>query len=266
MDLNETKLFLRRYGISPNKIQGQNFLVDSAVAKREVEAAQLSRSSVVLEVGPGLGALTEHILSSGCRVIAVEKDASFIRVLEDRFPTDRLEIINADVLKIDLPDFDVVVSNIPYVISSPLTFRLLEHGFKRGVLTYQLEFAERLVAEPGEWEYSRLSVTARYYADIEILESLHQRLFYPRPRVRSALVKIVPRPPLFDVDEDVFFKLVRGMFTVKKKTVKNGVVIAKKIEGIDVDLGEIPVEILKKRVFELWPEEIALISSKAQLI
>ncbi|HDY73805.1 MAG TPA: ribosomal RNA small subunit methyltransferase A [Euryarchaeota archaeon] len=266
MDLNETKSLLRRHGISPNKIQGQNFLVDPAVAKREVEAAELTKSDVVLEVGPGLGALTEHILSTGCKVVAVERDPSFIKILKSRFPTDRLELICADVMKIDLPDFNVVVSNIPYVISSPLTFKLLEHGFECGVLTFQMEFAERLVAEPGEWEYSRLSVGAGYYADIEILEELHPRLFYPPPRVRSAVVKIVPRPPKIDVDKTVFFKLVRGMFTVKKKTVKNGVTIAKKIEGIDVDLADIPVEILKKRVFELWPEEIALISNKARLI
>lgn len=261
MDLKETKSLLNKYRIRPNKISGQNFLVDSDVARREVEAAGLKSTDVVLEVGPGLGALTEHLLEAGCKVIAVEKDLKFVEVLEERFPSEKLEIVNADVLKINLPDFDAVVSNIPYVISSPLTFKLLEHGFSRGILTYQYEFAERLVAEPGEWAYSRLSVAASHYADVEILETLPQNAFYPPPRVRSAVVRLTPRPPPFEVDEDRFFRLVRGMFTVKKKTVRNGLLIAKKVEGIEVDISAVSVELLAKRVFELSPDEIALISN-----
>jgi 16S rRNA (adenine1518-N6/adenine1519-N6)-dimethyltransferase len=260
MDLRETQSFLKRYRISPNKIYGQNFLVDSDVARREVEAADLKRSDVVLEVGPGLGALTEHLLEVRCRIIAIEKDPKFVEVLEERFQSKYLEIVNADVLKIDIPHFDAVVSNIPYVISSPLTFKLLEHGFNRGVLTYQEEFAMRLVAQPGDWDYSRLSVAANYYADVEILETLPQRAFYPQPRVRSAVVRLTPRPPPFEVDEDRFFRLLRGMFTVKKKTVRNGLIIAEKVEGIVVDISAVPDELLQKRVFELSPEEIALIS------
>jgi 16S rRNA (adenine1518-N6/adenine1519-N6)-dimethyltransferase len=127
-------------------------------------------------------------------------------------------------------------------------------------LTYQEEFAMRLVAQPGDWDYSRLSVAANYYADVEILETLPQRAFYPQPRVRSAVVRLTPRPPPFEVDEDRFFRLLRGMFTVKKKTVRNGLIIAEKVEGIVVDISAVPDELLQKRVFELSPEEIALIS------
>jgi 16S rRNA (adenine1518-N6/adenine1519-N6)-dimethyltransferase len=260
MDLIETRSLLRKYKISPNKIQGQHFLIDKEVAKREVEAAGLKKSDVVLEVGPGLGALTEQLLKEGCKVIAIEKDASFIRVLNDRFSQEQLELINADALKIELPNFDIVVSNIPYVISSPLTFKLLKHGFSRGVLTYQEEFALRLVAEPGEWEYSRLSVVSRYYTQAEIIESIPPQAFYPKPKVRSALVRLTPRPPPFQVDEDHFFRLVRGMFTVKRKTVKNALLITKKVEGLEVDIEKVPGDVLEKRVFELGPEEIASIS------
>ncbi|MFQ5800174.1 MAG: 16S rRNA (adenine(1518)-N(6)/adenine(1519)-N(6))-dimethyltransferase RsmA [Candidatus Hydrothermarchaeales archaeon] len=260
MDLKDTKTILRKYRISPNKIQGQNFLVDEGVARREVEAAHIKSSDVVLEVGPGLGALTEHLLKKGCRVIAIEKDPSFVKVLKDRFISKDLEIINADVLKMDLPEFDVVVSNIPYVISSPLTFKLLKHGFSRGVLTYQEEFAARLVAKPGGPDYSRLSVAAYYYTETEILETIPPHAFYPQPKVRSAVVRLTPRPPTFEVDEDRFFRLVRGMFTVKRKTVKNAILIAKKVAGVEIDKNKVPGELLEKRVFELSPKEIALIS------
>jgi 16S rRNA (adenine1518-N6/adenine1519-N6)-dimethyltransferase len=261
MDIKETKLFLRKFGISPNKLHGQNFLVDEEVAKREVAAADIKSSDVVLEIGPGLGALTEVILQEGCQVIAVEKDPSFVRVLTERFKSEDLEIVNADVLKMDLPEFDKVVSNIPYAISSPLTFKLLAHNFSLGVLTYQEEFARRLVALPGTRDYSRLSVAAYYYAEAEILETLPPSAFYPMPRVNSAVVRLTPKKaPPFDVDENLFFKLLEGIFTVKKKTVKNALLLLEKTVGIDVDIDRVPQELLQKRVFQLLPEEIAIIS------
>ncbi|MFQ5560675.1 MAG: rRNA adenine N-6-methyltransferase family protein, partial [Nitrospinota bacterium] len=137
--------------------------------------------------------------------------------------------------------------------------KLLEHGFKRVFLTYQEEFAMRLVAEPGDWNYSRLSVASYYYAEAEVLETLPPSAFYPQPKVRSAVVRLTPRPPPFDVDREGFFKFVRGLFTAKKKTVKNAISIARKVEGIEVDLERVPKGLLKKRVFELHPEEILLI-------
>lgn len=260
MDLKATKILLRRHGISPNKLQGQNFLVDEEVARREVKAAHIKSSETVLEIGPGLGALTEHILEKGCRVIAIEKDPSFVKVLKERFASKDLEIINVDVLKMDLPGFDVVVSNIPYVISSPLTFKLLRHGFSRGVLTYQEEFAARLLAKSGEPDYSRLSVAAYYYTGAEILETIPPRAFYPQPMVMSAVVRLIPRAPPFEVDEERFFRLVRGMFTVKRKTVKNALSVAEKVSGVEIDKNKVPPELLEKRVFELSPVEIAEIS------
>ena len=262
MDLNETKQLLRAYGISPKKIQGQNFLVDDALATREVEAAKLKPSHNVLEIGPGLGALTEKLLEIGCDVIAVEKDPSFVKVLKDRFPNaGKLELIEGDILKTDFPDFDVVVSNIPYKISSPLTFKLLRHSFSHGIMMYQEEFAYRLVASPGGFDYSRLSVMSQYYAKTEILESVPQSAFYPQPKVRSAVVKFRPHPPPFKVNEDRFHRLVRGMFTVKKRTLRNGLRIAGKMEKLEVDISQISDELLERRVFELSLEEIATISN-----
>jgi 16S rRNA (adenine1518-N6/adenine1519-N6)-dimethyltransferase len=260
MDLLETKSLLRRYGISPNRFRGQNFLVDEKLAKKEVEFAEIEKRHRVLEIGPGLGALTEHLLKKGCRVIAIEKDRVLSKVLSDRFSSENIEIITADALKTELPDFDIVVSNIPYVISSPITFKLFECGFLRGVLTYQEEFARRLIAEPGDWDYSRLTVTSSYYADTKILKIIPQKAFFPQPRVKSAIVFISPRPPQFEVDKERFFKLVRGMFTVKRKTVKNAIQIAEKIEGVRVNIDEISEKLLEKRVFELSPEEIANLS------
>jgi len=260
MDLRETRAALRRYGISPSRLMGQNFLIDEAVAEREVEAAQLRGGEVVLEVGPGLGALTEHILARGCRVVAVEKDPALARALEDRLASDRLEVVNDDVLEIELPCFEVVVSNIPYSISTPLTFKLLEHGFSRAVLTYQEEFAARLVAQPGDPEYSRLSVAASYYAEVEVLGLVPAKAFYPKPKVRSAIVRLRPRAAPVDVDEKLFFNLVRGLFTVKRKTVKNALAVAEKVSGVEVELEALPREVLRKRVYELSLEELRLLS------
>ncbi len=119
------------------------------------------------------------------------------------------------------------------------------------------------MAEPGDLDYSRLSVGAYYYADIEILGKISPRAFYPSPKIRSSIVKIMPRDPPFNVDKETFFKLLRGMFTVKRKTVKNAILISKKVAGIEIDTKELPEEIIDRRVFELRPDEFALISNLA---
>ena len=135
-------------------------------------------------------------------------------------------MLKGDFLKIKLPEFDKVVSNIPYSISSPLTFRLISHGFKSAVLTYQKEFAQRLVAKPGTKNYSRLSVATYYHANAEILETLAPEAFYPSPGVDSAIVKLTPKKKPFKVNEPIFFDMLRGLFSHKKKTLKKALFFA----------------------------------------
>ena len=156
MAMEDPRDVLRELGIRPSKSRGQHFLVDARVAHRALGYADLHASDVVLEIGPGLGVLTRELVPRVKRVVAIESDRRLAEYLRRAIPD--AEIIHGDALKVDWPDFDVMVSNLPYQISSPLTFRLLSTPFDRAVLMYQWEFAKRMVAAPGTADYSRLSV------------------------------------------------------------------------------------------------------------
>src|SRR5437867_8888154 len=182
-------------GVRPRRRMGQHFLIDARVAARQVAHAQIRPSDVVLEIGPGLGVLTRLLAERAKRVIAIESDRRFAPYLRRRLP--QVEVIQGDALRVDWPRFDVMTSNLPYQISSPLTFRLLDHAFDRAVLMYQWEFARRMRASPGTADYSRLTVGVYRRAACEILERVPRNAFYPQPRVDSALVSLVPRPAPF---------------------------------------------------------------------
>ncbi len=271
--LQETRRILKKHNIRPTKKLGQNFLVDESLLKEQIEYANLNEEDTVLEVGAGIGNLTKFLLEKAKKVIVVEKDKRMIKILEDRFSKrENLEILPGDVLKIDLPDFNKTVSNIPYVISSPLTFLLLKTRFKKGIIMYQKEFAQRMVAKPGTREYSRLSVACYYYADIKLLRTVSETAFYPEPKVQSALVEITPRNPPFNVDEKFFFNLLRGLFIHRKKTVKNALthsfnLIFNKTSFTKTEVLEmLPKAVLDRRVFTLKPDEIAEISNTLERI
>jgi 16S rRNA (adenine1518-N6/adenine1519-N6)-dimethyltransferase len=260
----ETKLTLKKHGIKPNKRLGQNFIIDRDVLLREISHADIKKSDKILEIGSGIGTLTELLAKHAGNVYVVEADARMVEILKERVGGN-VEIIKGDVLKVKLPEFDKVVSNIPYSISSPLTFRLLAYDFKMAIITYQKEFAERMVAKPGKRNYSRLSVATYYHADAEILEVLPPGAFYPAPDVDSAIVKLTPkkRKP-FKVNESLFFDLLRGLFSHKKKTLKKALFFALS-DVFDMRSKEKRKEILdtfdenltKRRVFTLTPEELA---------
>ncbi len=263
--LKDTKRLLEKHGIKPDRRLGQNFVVDRAVLEREVAYAALKQSDTVLEIGSGVGTLTELLVESAGKVYAVEMDVQMIEILKVRL-RDRAEIIEGDFLKVELPEFDKTISNIPYSISSPLTFHLLSHGFKTAILTYQKEFADRMVAKPGERNYSRLSVTTYYRANAEILEVLPPEVFYPKPKVESAIVKLTPKKRPFEVNEELFFNLLRGLFSHRKKTLKKALLFSlSDAFGIkDKDkrreiAGSLEKELAERRVFTLSPEEFAKI-------
>jgi 16S rRNA (adenine1518-N6/adenine1519-N6)-dimethyltransferase len=143
--------------------------------------------------------------------------------LKDKVP-ENVELINADAMKVDFPKFDVVVSNLPYQISSPVTFKLLEHEFDRGILMYQKEFADRMVAKSGDSGYSRLSVNVYFRAECKILKKVPKGAFNPVPKVDSAIVRLIPRPSPFQVkDEKLFFSMVEALFSQRRKKIKNTV-------------------------------------------
>lgn len=269
--LEETKLILNKHGLRPKRYSGQNFLVDPAVLQRQVGYADVSNRESVLEVGPGVGNLTRYLVEKAGKVIAVEKDPELAVILRERFRgKDNLEVIEGDVMRTELPPFDKVVSNIPYSLSSPLTFLLLKKGFNKAVITYQKEFAERMVALPGSRSYSRLSVATYYRAHARILEVLPPEAFYPEPEVSSAIVELIPKDPHFQVHEEFFFEVLRALFTHRGKTVRSALIHSpflhqdkgarKKI------LMKIDSNLLVKRVFNLLPEEIALLSKELQKV
>ena len=243
-------------GIRPFKKLGQHFLVVPDVADRMVERAELSPRDSVLEIGPGLGVLTERLVSKAGFVYAIEKDERLAKMLEER-GLKNLSIIVGDALRVELPRFNKVVSNLPYSISSLITFRLLRHGFERAVLMYQLEFGRRLVAEPGTSNYSRLSVMVQAVANVRIVERVGKGAFWPRPKVDSAVVimELKPEDERVHLDETI----VGVLFQHRRKKVANAFVDSRHMLGLDK---ETAVRIARsmphrdRRVFTLTPGEV----------
>ncbi len=228
-------------------------MIDEGILEREIEYADISDKDVVLEIGPGMGALTKYLVKSAGRVNAIEKDRALASLIKERFP--EINLIEGDAMKIEWPPFDKMVSNIPYMISSPLTFKLLEYDFDVAVLTYQREFAERLVAYAGDMAYSRLSVMAYYRAEIEYLETVPRTAFRPQPKVESAIIRIKPRkePPFHVEDTNLFEDVVRTLFSARRKMVRSA--LRSKYGVIDTEFGDLRAE-------GLSPEEIAEISNR----
>lgn len=262
-----TKEVLQKHGIKLSKSMGQPQVVDEELLGRMVSYANLSEEDVVLEVGPGIGNLTGLLLKNAGRVIAIERDERLIRVLRERFGDEaKLEIIGGDALKVRTPRFDKIVSNLPYAISSKITFKILNHRFELGVLMYQKEFARRMIAPPGSSDYSRLSVQVFYRARAEILEEVPPSSFLPPPEVDSAVMKIYPREPPFDVkDEALFSRTIRAAFQHRRKKVRNALYHSfevifpesktlKSERKLLIDK-ELPDDLANSRVAELSPEE-----------
>lgn len=263
MRADEVRTILESLGKRPSKRLGQHFLIDDRVLSRQVKLAQLAEDDTVLEIGPGIGNLTEAILSSGASVIAVERDADFCRFLRRRFG-DRIRLIQADAVKALLPEFDKVVANLPYQISSPITFKLLDQGFRKAVIMVQREFAERMAAEPGSRDYGRLSVGVYYRARCEISAKVSRSSFWPQPEVDSCLVTLSPRKPPFDVvDERAFFDVTKAIFSHRRKKIMNALAsdpLAKRMAPgpASATFGSLPNA--QKRAEELSPEEIGALA------
>jgi 16S rRNA (adenine1518-N6/adenine1519-N6)-dimethyltransferase len=239
---------------------GQHFLVDETVANRQIKYANLTSDDIVLEIGPGLGALTTKLVEK-CKVIAIERDTKLCEYLRTKIKSSNFELICGDVLRLDLPKFTKIVSNLPYNISSPITFKILRSNFELGILMYQKEFAERLTAEKGSKSYGRLSVNVDYRCICEILEIVPRSAFSPVPKVDSAIVKLVPRkyPPYHVDDEKLFFDVVDVLFKYRRKKIEN----ALKLAFRNLDFKMIPFK--DKRVDELTPIQIAMLANKISM-
>lgn len=214
----EIKKQLDSAGILLSKKLDQHFIIDDRILKREAGYAEISPEETILEIGPGIGTLTRFLAQSAKKVIVIEKDKKFERFLSG---IPNTEVIIGDALKIDFPQCDKILSNLPYSISSPLTFKILAQPIKLAVLCYQKEFAERLIAKPGTKDYSRLSVNCAVRADVELLENVSKAKYYPMPKVDSTIVRLTPKktelPEKFDA-------ITRALFQHKNQKVRNALI------------------------------------------
>ena len=252
-------------GIPPLKRFGQHFLVDKKVREVLIELAELTGNDTVLEVGPGLGFLTSALAARAGRVIAVEKDRTLAAFLRNKFSSYRnLTIVQGDALTVTLPEYTKVVSSPPYNISSKLILLILNSHYKLAALLLQEEFVKRLTASSGSRDYGRLTVMLQCRAQAEFITEVPQSAFYPRPRVDSALVTIMPKkedPPIKDME--LFFDMVRVLFTQRRRRLR-GVLTRYLKSRYPQRYGAVlqRVSPLEKRIFETSPEELVNLSNQ----
>lgn len=269
--LSETLKILNKEGIKLDKRKGQNYLVDKNVLSSIIQSADLSTKDIVLEVGAGIGNLTIPLAKNAGKVIAVEQDRTIASILVKRLKELQIanvEVIIGDATKIKFPKFNKVVANLPYKISSPITFKILKYDFEFAILMYQLEFAERMIAKPGDSNYSRLSVMINFYTYIEMLFKVSNNVFLPKPKVSSAVVKLTPKN---EVDVDEFLSNVtRALFQHKRKKVRNALMdsfheigVLDKYERRDL-LSKLDQEILNQRVINMEPKNIRKLSKEVE--
>ena len=226
-----TQHILNRFKLRADKKLGQNFLIDENVVRQIVEAAELSEADTVLEVGPGIGTLTQGLAESKAKVVAVELDTRLLPVLATTLEGyDNVRVVHGDILKVNImeevgaPEFKVC-ANLPYYITTPIIFALLEKRLpmERLVAMVQKEVAERMAAQPGGKDYGALSVAIQYYTEPEIAFIVPPTSFIPAPAVDSAVIvcKRRSKPPVEVCDEALFFRVVKAAFSLRRKMLSN---------------------------------------------
>ncbi len=267
----ETKNILKEYKIKLNKKLGQNYLIDEFKLKKILKFANLNKNDTILEIGCGIGTLTIKIAPQVKKIIVIEKDSRNTEILRDRLKKlniNNVEIIEHDALKTDFPYFNKIVANLPYQISSPITFKFLEHKFDYAILMYQKEFAKRMIAPYNTKNYSRLSVMLYFKAKVEYLDNVSPQSFIPQPKVDSSIIKLTPKN---EVISDRFFEITcRALFQHKKKNTKKALMESfhefgsySKEERKNI-IDSLNFDNLDTKVFKLKPEEILNISNKLQ--
>lgn len=236
IDPQNTIQFLREHGISAKKRFGQNFLIDKRVLERIIEGAKIGKDDLVLEIGPGIGTLTQALCEAAGRVVAVEIDKDMIPILEENLSYyDNYEIINDDVLRVDLKRLIEerdpsgrrikVAANLPYYITTPIIMQLLESRMPISSITVmvQKEVADRMQAAPGTSDYGALSLAVQYYAEAAINSKVPPNCFIPRPGVDSAVITLncYEEPPVDVKDDKYMFRLIKAAFAQRRKTLVN---------------------------------------------
>lgn len=243
------KEVMARHKISFHKKLGQNFLIDGNVVRGIADAAELTGDDTVVEIGPGIGTLTQELAERAKMVIAIELDRGLLPVLEENLQAyPNVQLVLADALQVDFNDIVAksekgsgdykIVGNLPYYITTPLIMHVLERGFDFSVfiLMIQKEVAQRIVAAPGTKDYGVLSLAVQYYTVPELVLKVPQTVFMPRPEVESAVLKLTKRktPPVNVADEKMLFRVIRAAFGQRRKTLLNALANARVAETKEV--------------------------------
>lgn len=277
-DINDIKALLSRHGFRFSKSMGQNFLTASWVPEQIADYSDLDENTGVLEVGPGIGCLTEQLSLQAGKVVAVELDKALKPVLKETLAErDNVEIVFGDVLKLDIKELvseklsglrPVVCANLPYNVTTPLITAFLEAGcFDTVTVMIQREVAKRICAKPNTADYGAFTVLVNWYADAEILFDVPPSCFIPQPKVTSSVIKLKLRekPPVEVRDKDIFFRVVRGAFGMRRKTLLNalsayfGELSKEELENVIVSCGfdpKIRGEVLGIREFAQIADQI----------
>ena len=227
---------LQKYDFVFQKKFGQNFLIDSHVLDKIVSAAGITEDDFVLEIGPGIGTMTQYLAASARKVFAVEIDKALIPILEDTLKEfNNVQVINQDILKVDIKKLAEehndgkpikVVANLPYYITTPIIMGLFESQVPIDSITVmvQKEVADRMKVGPGTKDYGALSLAVQYYAEPYIVANVPPNCFMPRPKVGSAVIRLTrhEKPPVEVADEKLMFRLIRASFNQRRKTLANG--------------------------------------------
>ena len=239
---------LEKYNFKFRKSYGQNFLIDDHILNKIVEAADITKDDCVLEIGPGIGTMTQYLCEAAGRVVAVEIDTGLIPILNDTLSEyDNVTIINDDVLKVDIRSLCdeynggrpiKVVANLPYYITTPIVMGLFESHVPLESITVmvQKEVAERMQTGPGSKDYGALSLAVAYYSKAEVVATVSPNCFIPKPNVESSVIRMTlhKENPVDVLDEALLFKLIRATFNQRRKTLVNSLSNAG-ISGVDKD-------------------------------
>ena len=277
-----TKEIINKYSFAFQKKFGQNFLIDSNILESIVSAADITKDDFVLEIGPGIGTMTQYLCEAARQVVAVEIDKMLIPILKDILSEyDNVEVINQDVLKLDIKALAQeknngkpikVVANLPYYITTPIIMGLFESKVPIESITImvQKEVADRMQTGPGSKDYGALSLAVQYYADAKVQLNVSASCFMPRPNVDSAVIKLTAHEkPVVDVDETLMFKVIRASFNQRRKTLVNGLKNSSELDYTKEEIVQAIKAIGKEeniRGEKLTLEEFAALSNSLKVV
>lgn len=277
---SRTREILQTYGFQLKKSLGQNFLIDINIIRKIIQQSGIHKEAGVIEIGPGIGSLTEHLARSANKVLAFEIDQRLIPILNEELKTyTNIEIINEDILKVDLhttiqnhfneTEEIFVVANLPYYITTPIIMKILIEKLPIQSLTVMLqkEVAERMIAEPNHKSYGSLSIATQYFTKSKIIMEVPKTVFMPQPKVTSSVLKLDIRsnPPVQVKDEPLFFEVIQAAFKHRRKTILNnlGTHFQDKYSKVEMQtiLEQLQIDV-KRRAESLTIDEFALLAEQ----